>query len=179
MRRRSGGTVVVLATNASSVPPGSATDTSTDVEGLRARNTTTATVTDTGWVQIQRATPRLTLAKSVAPAGVVSPGANLTYTVAFGNAGTYDAQQVVVWDNVPSAVAFKLASPAQTLPAGVTAAVTYSSNGGSTWTYVPVSGACGAPSGYDACVTQVRWTLTGTVPPAANSGSVSFVARIK
>ena len=54
-------------------------------------------------------------------------------------------------------------------------------DGGTTWTYAPASGAGGAPAGYDGNVTNVQWNFTGSLGQTApnNTGSVSFVARIK
>ena len=64
---------------------------------------------------------------------------------------------------------------------GLTAAVTYSSDGGTVWTYTPVSGAGGAPAGYDRLVTNIRWTLTGALSQTApnNSGTASAIVRIR
>ena len=60
----------------------------------------------------------------------------------------------------------------------MTATVTYS-NDGTTWTYTPVSGGCGASTGYDRCVRAVRWTTTGVLAPGgATTVVVRFVARV-
>jgi hypothetical protein len=64
---------------------------------------------------------------------------------------------------------------------GLTLGVTYSNNNGSTFTYTPVSGGGGAPAGYDANVTHIRFGFTGTLgqTSTSNTGSVSFKVRIK
>ena len=64
---------------------------------------------------------------------------------------------------------------------GLTVAVAYSNNSGSTWAYTPASGAGGAPAGYDRLVTNVRWTFTGNLSPTVpnNTGSVGFIARVR
>ncbi len=64
---------------------------------------------------------------------------------------------------------------------GLAAVVTYSSDGGVTFSYTPASGAGGAPSGYDANVTTIRWTLSGALGSArtVNSGSVTYVAGVR
>lgn len=150
---------------------------------LRARSVTyptNAAAADTGYTQMLRVSPRLTITKSVSPQNTLAPGTDLTYTMGIANAGEFAARGVVVSDSVPPQVAFKLGSVGQTLPAGVTATAAYSNNAGTTWTYVPVSGGCGAPVGYDACVRRVRWTLTGDLPTgAASTSSFVFIARIR
>lgn len=154
-------------------------DTAMNVELLRARNVATAAWTDTGYVQLRRVFPALTIAKSVTPNTGIRPGIDLAYTVQFANAGEYAASSVVVTDQVPTQVMFKLGSLTQSLPAGLGTMVAYSRDGGISWDYTPVSGACGAPAGYDACVNQLRWTITGgTLAPAAAS-SVGFLARVR
>ncbi|NNC28602.1 DUF11 domain-containing protein [Longimicrobium terrae] len=150
---------------------------------LQARSATYPTLApaqDTGYTQMRRVAPRLTITKGVTPANTLSPGTDLTYAMQVRNVGEFAARGVVVTDSVPPQVAFKLASVTQALPAGVTAVAAYSSDG-VTFGYTPVAGGCGAPVGYDACVRRLRWTLTGdlaagTSPPAAN---FTFVARIR
>ncbi|HEU4454126.1 MAG TPA: DUF11 domain-containing protein [Longimicrobium sp.] len=161
------------------VPAG---DTAVNVEYLRARAASDSTRRSEGWVDVRRVFPSLTLSKAVSPTGVLSPGTELTYTLAFSNVGEFAAEGVVVADSVPPQVLFKPGSAGQVLPAGITAQVEYSSaSTGTAWSYTPVSGGCGAPSGYDGCVRRIRWLLTGSLPAgaAASSGTVQFVARIR
>jgi uncharacterized repeat protein (TIGR01451 family) len=161
------------------IPVGDTVTAVTNTEVLRARSTTQATLTDTGWVQIRRTFPTLAMTKTVTPTGVLSPGTDLTYAMNFANGGEYDATSVVVSDIVPPAVYFKVGSPTVNLPAGITATVAYSKDAGATWTYVPASGGGGAPAGYDANVNRIRWTLSAVLPPSATSSSVGFIARIR
>ena len=88
---------------------------------------------------------------------------------------------MVVVDSIASEVDFQLGSVVNNLPAGIGATVEYSNDGGALWTYTPVSSGCGAPTGYDGCVTHIRWRLQNDFPadPPDNSGSVEFVARIR
>src|SRR5438093_6326053 len=88
---------------------------------------------------------------------------------------------VVVVDTLAPTVQFKVGSVANTLPAGVTVVVAYSNNGGSTWTYVPASGACSAPASYDRCVNRVRWTFQNPFSATApnNSATLQFTAQIR
>ena len=161
-----------------SVPAG---DTAANTAVLLARSAAWPALADSGWAEVRRAFPALTLAKDVTPAGELTPGTELTYEMRFANAGEYEAAEVEVMDEVPAAVAFKLASAAQTLPGALTATVAYSADGGATWGYAPTSGGCGAPAGYDGCVQRIRWTLSGPLPAgaAASAGTVRFVARIR
>lgn len=163
------------------VPAG---DTALNTAVLRARSTVSAMLADSGWAQIRRAFPALTLGKTVTPNGVLTPGTDLQYEMAFSNAGGYEATAVKVVDEVPAQVLYKLGSIAQTLPGGLTATVEFSADGGTTWTYVPGTTPCAAlnvPSGYDGCVNRIRWTLSGplSAQDGSNAGTVRFVARIR
>lgn len=182
-RVRPDSAVVTLAPHSDSVykvwytvPVG---DTVTNTEILRARNTVTPATADTGWVPLRRSFPTLAMTKTVSPTGVVQPGIDIVYTMKFRNTGEYDATQVIVSDIVPAGVYFKLASITQSLPSGITATLSYSKDGGSTFTYTPLSGGCGAPLGYDGCVNRVRWSLSQPLPPSPTQSTVTFGARIR
>jgi uncharacterized repeat protein (TIGR01451 family) len=135
------------------------------------------------------APPNITLTKSVTPSGTQMPGTDITYTVAFQNAGGSPATSFVLTDPNPATTLkindytdFKLGSVANSLgTTGLAVVVAYSNNNGATWTYTPVSGAGGAPAGYDRTVTHIRWTFTGNLSQTApnNAGSVSFTTRIR
>ncbi|HWW74522.1 MAG TPA: DUF11 domain-containing protein, partial [Pyrinomonadaceae bacterium] len=135
------------------------------------------------------APPSVGLVKSVSPSGTQTPGALLTYTIAFLNTGGSPASAFVLTDPDPATVLkindymdFKVGSVTNNLgTTGLTVAVAYSNDGGATWTYLPASGAGGAPAGYDRNVTHIRWSFTGSLSQTApnNSGSVSFVTRIR
>ena len=128
--------------------------------------------------------PNVTLQKSVTPSGAAQlvPGADLTYTIDFTNGGTAVASSLIVTDPIPPNTDFKVGSVTNSLgTTGLTVAVAYSNNGGSTYVYTPVSGGGGAPAGYDRSVTNVRWTFTGNLSQISpnNTGSVSFITRIR
>lgn len=161
------------------VPPGTP---ASDVVRLTARAQSRPTLAvDDGWAEARRVVPALTLTKSVSPQNTLSPGTELTYTMAVSNVGEYAARGVLVTDVVPAQVAFKVGSVAHTVPGGLSATPQYSADGGATWAYTPVLGGCGVPAGYDGCVDRVRWVLTGDLPAgtAVSAGSFSFVARIR
>ena len=155
-------------------------DTASGATWLLARGVSAPAHADSGWAELRRAFPRLTIAKQVSPTGVIAPGTTLTYGIAFANAGEYEAAAVVVHDEVPAEVLFRVGSASGTLPGGVTATLAYSSDG-ATWTYAPVSGGCGAPVGHDGCVRRIRWTLSEPLAAgaAASSGTVRFEALIR
>jgi len=97
------------------------------------------------------------------------------------NNGSDNATSIVVVDTLAPTVQFKMGSVANTLPPGVSVIVAYSNNGGSTWTYVPASGACSAPAGYDRCVNRVRWTFQNPVGATAPNNTATFqlIAQIR
>ncbi|PYP71373.1 MAG: hypothetical protein DMD41_12580, partial [Gemmatimonadetes bacterium] len=144
---------------------------------FKARAVLSPATADTGKLTLTVIRPTMTIAKSVSPGGTQLPGANLTYTVTLSNIGSSNATSVVVVDTLPTAVLFRVGSIVNTLPAGVSVAVDYSNNGGATWTYVPASGACSAPAGYDRCVNRVRWRLQNPLSSTApnNTGTLQFV----
>ncbi|HEY7193209.1 MAG TPA: autotransporter-associated beta strand repeat-containing protein, partial [Gemmatimonadales bacterium] len=133
-------------------------------------------------VVLTRTAPNLTIGNSVAPPGTASPGTDLTYTVTFTNVGGGAAQSLVIIDSVPGTADFKVGSVTNNLgTTGLSVTVAYSNDGGSTWIYVPASGAGGAPAGYDRLVTHVRWSFTGNLSPTPpnNTAQLTFVARVK
>jgi uncharacterized repeat protein (TIGR01451 family) len=126
-------------------------------------------------------TAGVVISKAVVPAGTVTPGSDLTYTITITSAGNADAVDVVVVDSLAAEVEFKLGSVVTNLPTGIGVTTEYSNDGGSAWGYTPVSTGCGAPPGYDGCVTHIRWSLLDDFPadPPDNSGTLEFGARIR
>ena len=145
---------------------------------------TTQTLADNSpaTVSVTRTPPSIALGKTVSPTGTVLPGADLTYTIAFSNGGGAPASSFVLLDPVPTDTDFKVGSASTTLgTTGLTVVIAYSNDNGSTFTYTPVSGAGGAPAGYDRTVTHVRWTFTGDLTQTSpnHAGSVAFGVRIR
>jgi uncharacterized repeat protein (TIGR01451 family) len=122
--------------------------------------------------------PNLVLTKSVDLAGAL-PGQDITYSVAAVSSGLSDATGIVVVDSIPDYAGLRVGSvtfnPGTT---SLTSAVSYSNDNGVTWTYTPVSGSCGAPAGCDYCVTHVRWTFSGSMPPN-RSFTIGSAVRVK
>ena len=148
---------------------------------LTGRSVAVPDAMDAGWVFLQVIKPSLSNDKSVSPSGTVAPGTDLTYTVTVTNGGTADALAAEVVDSIPPELDFLVGSVSETLPAGVTVTLEYSNDDGSTWSYVPSSGACGAPAGYDRCVDRIRWTFQNPFVSTApdNSAQFEYIARVR
>jgi len=165
-----------LSNTAKIVAPASGVSDPTDLSRTGAGNNS---ATDSDAIT---AIPSLALVKSVSPTGNQIPGTDLTYTIAFTNGGGVVARSLVVSDPVPANTDFKVGSVTSSLgTTGLTVAVAYSNNSGTTYVYTPVSGGGGAAAGYDRNVTNVRWTFTGNLSQTSpnNAGSVSFTAKIR
>jgi len=123
----------------------------------------------------------LVLTKSVIPAGAQVPGTDLTYRTDYSNVGTADLVSIVIFDAMPAWTQYQVGSASVgTLAPGIVGiTVEFSDDGGSTWAYAPASGGGGAPAGYDANVTNIRWILNGTLAGGdGTADGVSFVVRI-
>jgi hypothetical protein len=152
--------------------------------GTKTSTSTQATgVTSFGDFQLgEVAVPTVDLVKSVNPPGSQLPGTDLTYTVTFTNSGAAAAQTLVIKDPIPPNTDFKVGSESHNLgTTGLTVALAYSNDNGSTWTYTPVSAGGGADAGYDRNVTNIRWTFTGNLGQTSpnNTGTVNFIAKIR
>ncbi|HEU4365568.1 MAG TPA: hypothetical protein VFT13_08910 [Candidatus Krumholzibacteria bacterium] len=123
--------------------------------------------------------PSLSMTKSADLANAL-PGQDINYTVVASTAGGLsDATGIVLVDSIPDYAGFRVGSV--TFNAGtttLTSIVSYSSDDGTTWSYVPASGSCTAPAGYDYCVTHVRWSLVGIMPPSL-SFQIGMAVRVK
>lgn len=153
--------------------------------GTKSSTSTQATgLTSFGDFQIGATSsiPSLALLLSVSPNGTVAPHTDLVYTIDFVNNGVGPASAFVITDPIPANTDFKVGSASTSLGStGLTPAITYSNNGGTTWSYTPASGGGGAPAGYDRNVTNVRWSFGSTLSQTApnNTGSVTLTARIR
>ena len=168
-----------LATVTYSVADGAAG--SVDTLVFRALAISNPATHDTGTLVVIRVKPSLTVTKSVSPSGTTLPGTDLTYTTTLTNIGSEKATALVHVDSVPPQLGFKVNSVSTTLPNGMTATIAYSNDGGTTWTYVPVSAGCGAPAGYDYCVKDIRTILDGSLNGNGpnNTVQIVFIAKVK
>jgi uncharacterized repeat protein (TIGR01451 family) len=151
----------------------------TDTLLLTARSVGNAAKMATGALAVTVVWPSLAITKAVIPSGTQRPGTNLTYTSTVTNLGTASALSVAIVDSIPNWLQYKVASTSATLPVGVTAAIEYSSDGGLTWTYAPVSGGCSGLTGFDRCVNRIRWRLLAALSNAVpnNQATLQFVSR--
>jgi uncharacterized repeat protein (TIGR01451 family) len=181
--------VITLTVNVAMNAPASVTN-SASISGGGQTNTTNDTANDV--TTINAGPPIIGLVKSVNPAGAQIPGTDLTYTIVYTNSGGNPASNFIVIDpNMQNAdplervfhnLDFKVGSMTSSPgTSGLIASFAYSNDGGTTWTYTPVSGGGGAPAGYDRNVTNVRWTFAGNLSQTSpnNTGSVGFTARIR
>jgi hypothetical protein len=133
--------------------------------------------------------PTVNLTKSVTPSGTQPSGTELTYTINFTSTGNVSARNFQLIDPNPGGALrintntdFKVGSVTNSLgTTGLTTVIGYSNDGGVTYAYTPVSGAGGAPAGFDRNVTHIRWMFAGSFSPVApnNAGSVSFGVKIR
>lgn len=126
--------------------------------------------------------PLIELTQSVsAPSGQVS-GSDLIYTSVFTNTGGSKAQDFSIVEPIPANTNYKLNSITGNLTAaGLTIIAQYSNSTDSVFTYTPVSGGGGAPSGYDSNVKFIRLIFFGQLSNIApnNTGTVRFTAQIR
>jgi fimbrial isopeptide formation D2 family protein len=162
-----------------------ATATYLDPKRTTTSGTTTASynsASSTGEDVTVTGIPNVSLVKSVSPSGTQLPGTDLVYGIAFSNGGATVARSLVIKDAIPSFTDFKIGSVTSSLgTTGLTVAVAYSNNGGTTFVYTPVSGGGGASAGYDRNVTNIRWTFTNNLSQTSpnNAGSVGFTVKIR
>jgi uncharacterized repeat protein (TIGR01451 family) len=182
--------VITLTVNVSLTAPASVTN-SAGVSGGGQSNTANDTASDPTTINAAAA-PSVSLVKSVSPGGAQIPGTDLLYTVVYTNTGGQPANTFIIVDpntanvvpaervfrNVDFKIGSLISSPGST---GLVATFEYSNNGGTTWTYTPVTGGGGAPAGYDRAVTNVRWVFAGSLSHLGpnNTGSVSLTVRIR
>jgi hypothetical protein len=140
----------------------------------------------TGYLELDKSQ---TVANATSRGGITEavPGATIAYVVAYDNVttsggtnnSTITASSIVLIDPVPANTDFAVGSVTSNPSAGITVVTEYSNDGGVSWNYTPVSGGGGAPAGFDRSVTQVRFSLTGSMAPAAAAGNNGFTVRIR
>lgn len=162
-----------------STPAGYTLTTNNNPQTIIPQSGTIGTATPVGF----QPAPNIVLSKSCAPNGCVTgiPNEDLTYSITFTNQGGANAASFTITDPVPTHLTFKVGTATTTLATtGLSVTIVFSKDGGTTFTYTPVSGGGGAPTGYDANVTTVRWSFTGSLGFTSpnNTGSVSFVGHI-
>ena len=173
------------------VPAGTANGT-TDVTTLTVTGTGDAGAADdtTDAVTTTAQAPALTVAKDVrnvtagggfGVAANATPTQILEYRVVVTNGGSVAATNVVLSDPINANTGFIVGSAVFNAgTSGLTGATPqYSNDSGATWTYVPASGGCAAPAGADYCVTNIRWTTTGSMASGGTTFNNLFQVRVK
>jgi len=148
-----------------------------------ANEGTEGTVSDFAQVTLPVTSPSLTLVMwaNGQPAITVPPGDVVTYSLLLTNTGLGYATNVLLSNFLGGYVSWQLDSLALTdascgLALGT---ASYSNDGGTSWTYTPVSGAGGAPAGYDNFVTNWKLPLPGNMTPYGPSCTVTFQAMVR
>lgn len=172
----SGSVDVTVTYSAAMSPPGTV-----DTLFLQARAVSSPVTLDQGRLELTLLRPEIIVAKGVNPVGASIPGTDLTYAITVTNAGSEEAVDLVSVDSLAAEIELQVGSVSNTLPAGVTVSVEYSDDGGTSWTYLPSSGACGGTAGYDRCVDRMRWSFQTPLASIAPDNLVRFeyVARIR
>lgn len=129
--------------------------------------------------------PELSVVK-VASTATADPGSIVSFTSTISNISGAAANNVVIRLVLDPFTALRLntfgANQPIQLNAGAsglsTDTITYSDDGGATFSYVPTSGGGGAPAGFDANVTTIRITTSGSMAAGSNI-SVLYDAAIR
>lgn len=121
--------------------------------------------------------PFLTLTKAASAAALV-PGDVIEYSATLVNLAEAPAHQVLVRGKIDAELALKIDTFGTGMPfrfiegeapSGLAlGTLEFSNDGGATWGYTPVSGAGGAPAGYDATVTHWRISMVGVMNPKSS-----------
>jgi uncharacterized repeat protein (TIGR01451 family) len=189
----SGSSIFSFTVNVSATAPNSLTNTAT-VSGGNEATAKNGNNSDDDPTNTISSPPNVTLVKSCpSPTGCTTtpqnPGTDLTYQIEFTNTGGLGAQNMAIVDGIPANTDFKIGSATSSVgTTGLTFVIEYSNDyspaspSSATWTYTPVSGGGGAPSGYDRNVKAIRWRVTtgdlSNISPN-NTGSAGFTVIIR
>jgi len=135
--------------------------------------------------------PVLTMLKYTA-SPTVNPGSNINYSIQVTNTGGVAAHNVVITDVLSPFSMLRIDTYGASTPfqltdgmptSGMTltgATITYSNDSVApySYTYTPVSGGGGAPSGYDANVTSWKIEMPGTMNPSNSNFVIDYQAQI-
>lgn len=177
-------TVNVTAGNVTATTTASNTAALTAFTGLdyyTANNSASVNVTITP-------SPLLSVTK-VSSASSANTGQALVYTVNIANMGYGTATAVSAVDALSPFTAlgintFGAGLPFRIIQGSPTSGLSlgtpqYSSDGGATYTYTPVSGGGGAPAGYDSNITNFRIPFTGTMGTAGANLQLQYSVIVR
>ena len=132
--------------------------------------------------------PVLSVVKTVSPVSG-APGQLITYTAVVTNPSAGYAKNVVLTDflspysvwgvnSYGAGVSFNFSDGGT--PSGLTPGTpSYSKDGGATWSYLPSSGAGGAPANYDGYVTNWQIPMNGVMNPSGASFTLTYKVLLK
>ena len=157
---------------------------------VRATEGTEGTVSNTAYatMPVTIPQPNLTVVKyanGVTSGATSAPGQVITYTVVVTNTGPGVATNVVLTDSLSPYVSWGVAGLTFTDSALLPSALTlgtpvYSTDNGANWNYgPPTSGGGGAPTGYDANVTNWKIPMTGTMNANGANFTLTYTVRVK
>ena len=137
-------------------------------------------------LEVRPAPPFLAVTK-VASSASANPGSDVSYVVNVSNTGVGSAIGVEIQDQMPQFLSLGINThgalqPFAFVDGGTPSGLSlgpaqYSTDGGVSWNYTPVSEGGGAPSGYDASITHFKIPLIGTMPPGS-SFSLNYNTRL-
>ncbi len=176
--------VLQVTAIAQSVPFAINTNTTASLVSWTGTDSNPANNSSTAVVQVLPV-PELSVVK-VASTATADPGNTVSFTSTVSNISGAAAHNVVLRLTLDPFTALRLNTygvnqhvqfnaGASGLSSNTT---TYSNNGGATFTYLPVSGGGGAPAGFDANVTTIRLTTSGSMAAGSNF-SVLYDAQIR
>lgn len=141
-----------------------------------------------GYYALGRVLPLLDVDKT-ASVSSASPGDAIQYQIVVTNIQVGSADNVILVDDMSPYSALGIDTygsgiPFQCLPgcpvSGVSlGAPVYSNDDGVSFTYVPVSGAGGAPAGFDANVTDWRIPMDGILAPSPGTFTIHYEVSVK
>jgi hypothetical protein len=126
-------------------------------------------------------TDNLDLTMTITPGTGNSADAELAYVMDYRNTSPNLIVNLVIQNPIAAHTQYRVGSVTRGTPPSDITEVTplFSSDGGLTWNYSPVSGGGGAPASYDANVTHVRFMLSGVLTPGTSSTTgVGFKVRV-
>lgn len=123
----------------------------------------------------------LELTMTITPVGENKGSAEIAYEMDYRNVSEHLLVNLAIQNPIPAHAQYRVGSARKgTPPDAITEVLPlFSSDGGLTWNYSPVSGGGGAPGLYDANVTDVRFMLGGVLTPGMSSTTgVGFTVRV-
>jgi uncharacterized repeat protein (TIGR01451 family) len=156
--------------------------------GVSSAQAPTGAPSNVASLVVQLVLPSLTFVKQATPA-TAGPGQVISYTLLTTNSGLGAATAVLLSDALSRYTMWGIDSFGANIPflltqgapvSGLTLGTpVYSNDGGVTWTYIPSSGAGGAPAGFDGNVTNWRIPMTGSMSGGGANFTLQYRVQVK